>query len=806
MAGTVSTKIELDGGKSFAQALKDIANAAKLADSEMRKTASAVDQDASSLKKATAQHEILSKRIEEQTAIVARLKAVMDDSIEQNGENAKETLKAREAYNNAVASLNQMESQLDDTTDEMKKYGKETSAATTISNAAKTAFVAVGKGVAEAAAIIAKGAAAVAGAATAMATAAGVALVGLTKEAVNAYGELEQAYGGAESVFQEFNGVVIAESREAYKTMGITQTEFLATANKMGALFQGSGIDIERSAELSTKAMQRATDMASVMGIDVSDALNAVTGAAKGNYTMMDNLGVAMNATTLEAYAVSKGMDKAFSEMDNAEKAELAMQYFFENTAQYAGNFEKEATQTISGSFGLLKASAQSLIAEFGDFEGDAAGGMTRLVDAFMTVVQNVKPAVEAVISQLPMVLEAIGVAIQEVAPSLIAIAQQVLEALLSSLLTMLPMILPVIQSAFELIGAAVMENLPQIIQVGMDIIGNLASGLIEALPLIAESAIELIMMLVNKLMEADTVTNLVTAAMNIVSTLANALIENLPTLLVALESMLGDFMNGLADAIPDLIDMAMRFVMALLTGLTNPDSLSKMIRGALRLIVELAKGLVSAIPQLTEALPEIIASVLSTLIELAPEMITAAVELISQLVVGLIGAIPLIIKMIPDIINKMKEKFADFDWASLGKNIMEGIKNGIINMANNLVKTIADTAKKLLDSAKKALGIGSPSKEFAKVGKYMGEGLDIGITKSFKQASKDMERELSEMPVQASATLSAASAGGQSRAFNFGAVSFNVYAHEGQDARTLAREVERIFMSDLRTKEGAFA
>jgi hypothetical protein len=47
--------------------------------------------------------------------------------------------------------------------------------------------------------------------------------------------------------------------------MGTSQSEYLATANKMGALFQGSGVDQQRSLELTTQAMQRAADMASVM-------------------------------------------------------------------------------------------------------------------------------------------------------------------------------------------------------------------------------------------------------------------------------------------------------------------------------------------------------------------------------------------------------------------------------------------------------------------------------------------------------------------------------------------------------------
>ncbi|HPQ79846.1 MAG TPA: phage tail protein, partial [Candidatus Dojkabacteria bacterium] len=122
---------------------------------------------------------------------------------------------------------------------------------------------------------------------------------------------------------------------EAYKNLGVSQSQYLSTANKMGALFQGSGVEQQKSLELTEKAMQRAADMASVMGIDMQVALDSVAGAAKGNFTMMDNLGVAMNATNIEAYALAKGLDFTWASATNAEKAEVAMQMFFENTEQY---------------------------------------------------------------------------------------------------------------------------------------------------------------------------------------------------------------------------------------------------------------------------------------------------------------------------------------------------------------------------------------------------------------------------------------------------------------------------------------
>ncbi len=98
-------------------------------------------------------------------------------------------------------------------------------------------------------------------------------------------GELEQNLGGANQVFAEFADNVKQKGQTAFKDMGLSASDFLATANKMGALFQGSGFGIEESADLATKAMQRASDVASIMGIDVSAAMEAVAGAAKGNFT-----------------------------------------------------------------------------------------------------------------------------------------------------------------------------------------------------------------------------------------------------------------------------------------------------------------------------------------------------------------------------------------------------------------------------------------------------------------------------------------------------------------------------------------
>ena len=129
----------------------------------------------------------------------------------------------------------------------------------------------------------------------------------ILKDSIMEGANLEQNIGGAYAVFgEDMYSAIESKAKDAYKNMGLSASDYYATANKMGSLFQGSGLSQVKSLEMTEAAMQRAADVASVMGIDTSMAMESIAGAAKGNFTMMDNLGVAMNATTLSAYALEE--------------------------------------------------------------------------------------------------------------------------------------------------------------------------------------------------------------------------------------------------------------------------------------------------------------------------------------------------------------------------------------------------------------------------------------------------------------------------------------------------------------------
>lgn len=379
------------------------------------------------------------------------------------------------------------------------------------------------------------------------------------KESVAGFGELEQNLGGAEAVFGSHVDAVVEKSKSAYKNMGVAQSEYLATANKMGSLFQGSGLSQQRSLELTTKAMQRATDVASVMGIDTSQALESIAGAAKGNFTMMDNLGVAMNATTLEAYAAGKGINFVWNKASNAEKAELAMQMFFEKTKQYAGNFAREAESTLTGSIGMTKAAMQTLKENLGNSEADLEPMIMNLLNSVKAVVRNAAPVVQNVIN-----------AILEQTPSLLNAGAQMVNSLLDGLVSNLaPILSGAVDVVFTLVDGIV-ANLDPIMQAAVTLIVVLVGALADNIDKVIDAAFTLVDSLVNALLQDDNLSKILNSAVRLVIEISTGLIANAPRLVPAAFQLIGGIVKGLWDNKGLVVDAIVKVCKAILDGFRN--------------------------------------------------------------------------------------------------------------------------------------------------------------------------------------------------------------------------------------------
>lgn len=552
-----------------------------------------------------------------------------------------------------------------------------------------------------------------AGVAIAAATAGAVAL---GTKVTQSFAALEQNMGGSVAVFGDYAGQIQALGAEAYRNLGLSQSDYLATANKMSALFQGSGISQAKSLDLTTEAMQRAADVASVMGIDTASAMESIAGAAKGNFTMMDNLGVAMNEASLSAYAAEQGMTSwSYATATAAEKSELAMSMFLDRTSYAAGNFAHEATSTISGSLGLLSASTESLIAGLGNANADVAQLAGNVVDAFGAVVNNVGPVVETLATSLPTAIEALLSSASALLPQLITLVAGLAVSIGGSAGEIVTALVT------GIVGAA-----PQLATGAVGIITGLVTALLPLLPMILDSGLQMVTTLASGL--ADAVPTLIPVIIETVIAIVEALIANLPLLLAAgLDLVLG-LATGLIAAIPQLVAALPPLILGIVTFVIG--AIPQIIQAGITLLTSLIGALPDIIVAIVTALPQIIVGIISALLGAIPQLIQAGITLITSLVAALPEIVVAIVAAVPVIWDALVAAFQEFDLVEVGGNLIRGLWDGIVAMGTWLWGMVAGFVDKyVIGPVLDALGIHSPSRVFRGIGRDVIRGLEGGLS-----------------------------------------------------------------------------
>lgn len=491
-------------------------------------------------------------------------------------------------------------------------------------------------------------------------------LVALTGKALNAGAQLEQQLGGADAVFGNYAAGIKAKADDAYTNAGLSQNEFLQGANRMGSLFQGAGFDVQSSMNMSADSMQRASDVASIMGIDTTTALEAVTGMAKGNFTMMDNLGVAMNDTAIGAYAVSKGITKSTSAMSIQEKVGLAQQMFMEKTAKYAGNYAKE-NDTLAGSINTTKKAFQDFMAT-----GNVTGFVNSLVNTIKIAVPQIIALLPKLVDGMSQILQAIVPALSAALPTLIPALIKAATSLVMALVTAMPMVvqtlliaLPTLISAFVQLFLAILQALPQIV--------TIIAG---ALPTIIKAIV-------------DGLTN---------PSALMALIMGTVQLFLAIVQALPQIIVAIVDALPIIIE-------SIVKTLTSPQFINLMIQATIQLFM----ALVRAIPQIVGSLVNALGLILKTIGDTLSPANLARIggDMIKGLWNGIKDLSSWVIDKIKgfgnDILDSIKNFFGIHSpstvFAGIGQNLGEGLAQGISGSANVVQKAVNNMADSALSA-----------------------------------------------------------------------------------------------------------
>ena len=257
------------------------------------------------------------------------------------------------------------------------------------------------------------------------------------------------------------------------------------------------------------------------------------------------------------------------------------------------------------------------------------------------------------------------------------------------------------------------------------EIITDLASGVAAKLPGLATSGVEIISRLAEDVVAATP--QMLSSAAEILGALIQGLHNALPQLVSTGVEMVKQLGSGLTEGIPQLLEKALPIVANLASGLRS--NVGQLVDAGIDFMLNLAQGIADGLPTLIEQLPGIVSDIAGVINDNAPKILAAGVEIIATLLRGIVQSIPTLIENIPQICKAIFDVFTAFRWVDIGKQIINGLWNGITSGWNALLTKVKSLVDLLPDIAKKALGIHSPSKVFSEIGMQTCAGLAQGLT-----------------------------------------------------------------------------
>lgn len=501
------------------------------------------------------------------------------------------------------------------------------------------------------------------------AASAGVAALGTA--CINAYADYEQLVGGVETLFKDSADTIQTYADNAYKTAGLSANEYMETVTSFSAsLLQSLDGDTEKAAAAADLAITDMADNANKMGTAMESIQYAYQGFAKQNYTMLDNLKLGYGGTKEEMQRLLADAEKLSGvKYDLSSYADIVEAiHVIQTEMGITGTTAKEASTTIQGSVASMKAAWANLMVGMADDTQNFDMLLSNFIESIGTVADNLLP-------RIGVVIEGMGKLVAGLAPEIASA-------------------LPTLTN----------ELLPNLVELGVQSISALVQGIQE---------------------NGD---SLAAGALSIVGTLAEGIAELLPMVADTAASLAVSLADGLTESLPNIIPVAIETISTLVENLTENANI--IIDAGIQIILALGEGLIAALPQLIETIPQIVINIANVINENAPRLIKTALYLIGQLAIGLIKAIPTLIANIPQIIHAIVEAFMAFQWLNLGKQMIDGVANGVKKAGESM----ATAAKNTFSKFKSKLAGVEVASELKNIGKHIIDGIVGGIKNSLSR------------------------------------------------------------------------
>jgi len=390
----------------------------------------------------------------------------------------------------------------------------------------------------------------------------------------------------------------------------------------------------------------------------------------------------------------------------------------------------------------------------------------------------------QGILAALPVLIEALPEVISSIVEFLISAIPQIIDAgieLLMALVDALPVIIDALVDALPQIIKATVTALiaaaPQIAKAGVKLLG----ALIEAIPVIvvelAKAVPDIVAAIIDVLAElpgligevfAEIVTDLVEWGQQMLSNASTAMSNMLSQVNSIIQELPGKIWTHLVNAVNRVIAWGQQMVSNASTAASNMlskvsgiiqelpgkiwthlvNAVNKVVAWGQQMVSNASTAASNMLSKVSSTLQQLPGKVWDYLSQAAQKVVTWGTQLAQKGAAAATQLFNSIVNGLSSLPSKMAE---------IGSNIVSGIWNGISSGWNWLTNKVSNLANSLLDAAKDALGINSPSKEFAdEVGRWIMPGVGKGLDKSMPATLKDMRAKAGELVSAMRAEMSA--------------------------------------------------
>src|SRR5690606_31749087 len=197
-----------------------------------------------------------------------------------------------------------------------------------------------------------------------------------------------------------FGGASETSDRSAQasaRSMGLSERAFREAVVPMGAMLQNLGYSEQEAADSSVMLSQRAADMASVFNTDVSQALDAINAALRGEYDPLERFGVSIKESTVQAKALEMGLADTAGELDENAKAQARYALIMEQTNGIAGDFAATSDETANKQR-IAAAEAENMAAKFGQNLQPVMDKLLEVGSRLLEWFNNLSPGMQEII------------------------------------------------------------------------------------------------------------------------------------------------------------------------------------------------------------------------------------------------------------------------------------------------------------------------------------------------------------------------------------------------------------------------